>query len=87
MAQIKELLIEELKDLLHAENQWVAALPKMAGAAKCAKLREALEKHLQQTQTQVERLNEAFELLGLEAGANDLSGHAGIARRRPGEDR
>jgi len=56
-----------LKDLLHAENQLVAALPKMAGAAKSAKLREALEKHLQQTQMQVERLNEAFELLGSEA--------------------
>jgi len=67
MSQIKELLIEELQDLLHAENQLVAALPKMSSAAKAPKLREALEKHLMQTQMQVERLNQAFELLGSEA--------------------
>lgn len=64
MAQIKDLLIEELQDLLHAENQLVAALPKMAAAAHNEKLREAFEKHLIQTQGQVERLNKAFELLG-----------------------
>jgi Mn-containing catalase len=61
--QLKELLIEELQDLLHAENQIVAALPKMASAAKNPKLREAFQKHLEQTQQQVERLNEVFGLL------------------------
>ncbi|HEU4639757.1 MAG TPA: DUF892 family protein [Candidatus Binatia bacterium] len=64
MAQIKDLLIEELQDLLHAENQLVAALPKMAAAAHNEKLREGFEKHLIQTKAQVERLNKAFELLG-----------------------
>ena len=64
MAQIKDLLIEELQDLLHAETQLVAALPKMAAAAHNEKLREGFEKHLIQTQGQVERLNKAFELLG-----------------------
>jgi Mn-containing catalase len=64
MPQVKELLIEELQDLLHAENQLVAALPKMAQAAHNPKLREAFEKHLLQTQMQVERLQQAFELLG-----------------------
>src|SRR5262249_48725579 len=67
MSQLRELLVEELQDLLHAENQQVSALPKMAGAAKNAKLREALEKHLQQTEMHVERLNQAFELLGEDA--------------------
>ena len=67
MSQLKELLLEELQDLLHAEKQLVAALPKMASAAKAPKLREAFEKHLEQTQMQVERLNQAFELLGSEA--------------------
>jgi Mn-containing catalase len=67
MSQLRELLIEELQDLLHAENQLVAALPKMSTAAKTPKLREALEKHLMQTQNQVERLNQAFQLLGSEA--------------------
>ena len=67
MPQIKELLIEELQDLLHAETQLTAALPKMAEAANHPKLREAFEKHLMQTQEHVERLRRAFELLGEQA--------------------
>jgi len=67
MPQVKELLIEELQDLLHAERQLVAALPKMAAAAHHPKLREAFEKHLTQTEGQIERLEKAFELLGEEA--------------------
>ena len=67
MPQVKELLIEELQDLLHAERQLVAALPKMAAAAHHPKLREAFEKHLTQTEGQIERLEKAFELLGEKA--------------------
>ena len=67
MAQIKELLVEELQDLLHAESQLLGALPKMASAAHNPKLREAFEKHLSQTEEQVERLKKVFELLGEEA--------------------
>ena len=67
MTGIKELLVEELQDLLHAETQLVAALPKMAEAAHHPKLKEAFEKHLEQTQTHVARLHEAFDLLGEEA--------------------
>jgi Mn-containing catalase len=64
---LKELLVEELRDLLHAEGQLVAALPKMAQAAHHPKLKEAFLKHLQQTEGQVERLKTAFELLGEKA--------------------
>src|SRR5688572_26186272 len=67
MSQVKELLVEELQDLLHAEGQLVAALPKMANAAHNPKLKEAFEKHLAQTQNQIARLEKAFELLGEEA--------------------
>jgi len=67
MAQLKELLIEELQDLLHAETQLTAALPKMAEAAHHPKLKKAFEKHLEQTQHHVERLQEAFSLLGEKA--------------------
>jgi len=67
MSDLKALLVEELQDLLHAETQLVAALPKMAEAAHHPKLKEAFEKHLEQTQTQVTRLEQAFELLGEEA--------------------
>jgi Mn-containing catalase len=64
---LKELLVEELQDLLHAEGQLVAALPKMAEAAHNPKLKEAFQKHLLQTEGHVERLRRAFELLGEKA--------------------
>jgi Mn-containing catalase len=78
MPQVKELLVEELQDLLHAESQLVAALPKMAQAAHHPKLREAFEKHLMQTETQVERLKQAFELLGEEAEPKPCRGMMGL---------
>jgi Mn-containing catalase len=67
MAHLKELLVEELQDLLHAETQLTGALPKMAEAAHNPKLKEAFEKHLVQTQNHVERLQQAFTLLGEKA--------------------
>jgi Mn-containing catalase len=67
MPQLKELLVEQLQDLLHAETQLTGALPKMAEAAHNPKLKEAFEKHLIQTNTHVDRLRNAFELLGEKA--------------------
>ena len=66
MTGIKELLVEELQDILHSETQLLAALPRMAEAARHPKLKEAFEKHLDQTQTHVSRVQEALELLGEE---------------------
>ncbi len=66
MTQLKELLVDELRDLLHAEGQLLAALPKMAEAAHHPKLKQAFFHHLQQTEGQVERLKSAFELIGEE---------------------
>ena len=59
----RELLIDELRDIYHAEKQLVRALPKMAKAAKAAKLRQAFEHHLEETKGQVERLDQVFEKL------------------------
>ena len=67
MPQLKELLVEEMQDLLHAETQLTAALPKMAAAAHDPQLKQAFEKHLEQTRHQVERLQRAFALLGEKA--------------------
>ena len=78
MPQIKELLIEELQDLLHAETQLTKALPKLAKAARHPKLKEAFENHLRQTEGQLERLNNAFELLGAEATPKPCKGMAGL---------
>jgi Mn-containing catalase len=78
MAQLNELLIEQLQDLLHAETQLTAALPKMAEAANHPKLREAFEKHLVQTQGQIERLQRCFELLDSKAEAKPCAGMRGL---------
>ena len=78
MAQLKELLIEELQDLLHAERQLTGALPKMVEAAKHPKLKEAFKKHLQQTELQVERLGEAFNALGERAQAKPCKAMMGL---------
>jgi Mn-containing catalase len=78
MPQVKELLVEELQDLLHAEGQLIGALPKMVEAAHNPKLREAFEKHLMQTETQVERLKQAFKLLGEEAEPKPCRGMMGL---------
>jgi Mn-containing catalase len=67
MNLLKELLVEELRDLPHAEGQLVEALPKMAEAANHPKLKETFLNHLQQTEGHVERLKAAFELLGEKA--------------------
>jgi Mn-containing catalase len=67
MQQLKELLVDQLQDLLHAETQLTAALPKMADAAHNPKLKEAFRKHLTQTEGHIERLRQAFEGLGEDA--------------------
>jgi ferritin-like metal-binding protein YciE len=61
---LEPLMIEELRDLLDAEKQVTKALPKMARAASSDELRMAFEEHLEQTNHQVERLNEVFDQIG-----------------------
>jgi ferritin-like metal-binding protein YciE len=61
---LEDLLVEELKDLLDAENQLTRALPKMARAANSPELKQALQEHLEVTKQQVERLTHVFEGLG-----------------------
>jgi len=78
MSQLKELLVEELQDLLHAETQLTKALPKMAAAAHNPKLREGFEKHLHQTQGHVERLHKVFALLGEKAQLKPCKAMAGL---------
>ena len=60
---LKQLYIEELRDLYSAENQLLKALPKMAKGASSEELTLAFENHLDQTKVHVERLEEIFERL------------------------
>ena len=73
-----DLLIDQLRDILHAEKQLTKALPKMAEAARFDQLRELFEQHLGETEAQVERINECFELLGKSARAKPCKGMAGL---------
>jgi Mn-containing catalase len=73
-----ELLIDQLRDILHAEKQLTKALPKMAEAARYDQLRELFESHLAETESQVGRLNECFELLGKTPRAKVCKGMQGL---------
>jgi len=75
---VQELLIDQLKDLLHAEGQLLKALPKMASAASSELLQMAFEKHLAETEDHAARINECFELLGEEAKGDPCRGMAGL---------
>ena len=75
---IEALLVENLQDLLHAEQQLVKALPKMVKAAHAEALQNAFEMHLEQTKEHVQRLEEAFGLIGVEAEAKPCKGMAGL---------
>lgn len=78
MSQLKELLTQEMQDLLDAETQLTQALPKMAEAAHHPKLKEAFEKHLTQTEGHVERLKAAFQMLGEEPGKEPCQAMQGL---------
>jgi Mn-containing catalase len=75
---LEELLVEQLRDLLNAEGQLVKALPKMAKAARSEGLQQALEMHLEQTRTHVERLKEVFTLVGVPAKGRQCRGMEGL---------
>jgi Mn-containing catalase len=75
---LANLLLDELRDILHAEKQLMKALPKMAEAARFDQLRELFEVHLTETEQQVARLEECFSLLGETARAKPCKGMMGL---------
>ena len=75
---IHELIVDQLRDLLHAEKQLVKALPKMVKAAKSTALGALFEQHLQETEAQVERLNAGLKLLDAPIRAKTCKGMMGL---------
>lgn len=67
LESLNELLIEELKDLYDAEHQLTKALPKMAKAATSEQLKTAFNQHLSETENQISRLEQVFEVMGQKA--------------------
>lgn len=78
MESMNDLLIEEMRDIYHAEKQLLKALPKMAKAAESPDLRDAFTNHLKQTEGHVARLESAFETLGIVARGKKCVGMEGL---------
>jgi ferritin-like metal-binding protein YciE len=75
---LRELFVEELLDMYDGEKQLTRALTKMAKEASTEELREAFESHLQETETQVTRLEQVFQTLGETARGKKCEGIQGI---------
>ena len=75
---LKDVLVDELRDMYSAENQLVKALPKLAKGAKNAKLKELFTAHLEETKGQVERLKGVFEHLEEKPTGEHCNGMEGI---------
>jgi ferritin-like metal-binding protein YciE len=75
---LNDLFLDTLKDIYYAEKQIYKSLPKMAKAANSDKLRAAFEKHEGETETQIERLEKIFEILGRAARGKKCDAIEGI---------
>jgi|SRR5271156_5248977 len=75
---LRDVLIDELRDLYSAENQLVKALPKLAKGAKDPALKELFTTHLDETKEQVIRLKAIFEKLGEKPTGQHCNGMEGV---------
>jgi ferritin-like metal-binding protein YciE len=75
---LKDVYVEQLKDIYSAENQILKALPKMAKAASSPDLKQAFEAHLEQTRTQVERLDKVLEMIQQTSKGKKCKGMEGL---------
>ena len=75
---LDDLFLETLKDIYYAEKQILRNLPKMAKAAKTNELKQAFEQHREETEGQVERLEQIFEQLGKPARGKTCQAIVGI---------
>jgi len=64
-SKFKKLFVDEVKDIYWAEKHLVKALPKMSKGATSTKLKDAIDKHLEETKEHVNRLEEVFKILDL----------------------
>lgn len=75
---LEDLFVDTLKDIYYAEKRILKTLPKMAKGAESPKLRKGFEKHLAQTEGQVERLEQVFEIFGQPARGKKCEAIEGI---------
>jgi ferritin-like metal-binding protein YciE len=79
-SELKEIFVDELRDIYSAETQLVKALSKMAKAARSNDLRGGFEKHLEQTKEHVARLEQIFEGLEEKPTGKKCAGMEGLIK-------
>lgn len=77
---LHDAFVDELRDLYNAEKQLSKALPKLAKNATDMRLREAIQSHIEETQNQVKRLEDVFDLLDERASGKQCEGIQGILK-------
>ncbi|MDR6664746.1 ferritin-like domain-containing protein [Rhizobium sp. 1399] len=75
---LEDLFYDTLKDIYFAERQILRALPKMARAAQSQELKAGFEKHREETEGHVERLQQVFEIIGKRAQGKTCEAIQGI---------
>ncbi|MDK1491542.1 ferritin-like domain-containing protein [Sinorhizobium sp. 7-81] len=75
---LNDLFHDTLKDIYYAERKILKALPKMARGAQAPELKAAFEKHKEQTETHVERLQQVFDMIGKRAQGKTCEAIEGI---------
>ena len=80
ITSLEQLLEDELKDIYSAENQLLKALPAIAEATVSSDLRAAFEKHLEQTRTHLQRIEEICRDLNIEPSGKTCAGMGGLIK-------
>jgi ferritin-like metal-binding protein YciE len=75
---MNDLFVHTLRDIYYAENQLVRTLPEMIQKASDAQLKQAFQSHLNETKTQVKRVEQVFQMLGTDASGVDCPAIDGI---------
>jgi ferritin-like metal-binding protein YciE len=78
VGNLQELFLDELKDLYSAEKQITRTLPKLAKAATSPELKDAFQTHLEETNEQVKRLEQIFQLIGKKGTGKTCEGMKGV---------
>jgi ferritin-like metal-binding protein YciE len=78
MTELKELLKHELGDLLYAERRFLTSTKQISRELEDGELRQRVDQHVKETETQIERLQKAFEAIGEKAKAERCEGAIGL---------
>ncbi len=89
MESLRDLMVHDLRDLYSAENQLLKAMPKMVKKASSPDLKKSFERHMRETEGQVERLKKIFEKMGKKPTGKKCLAMEGLineAKETMGED-